>query len=131
MPKLVAELSGIDDGAERRRVRVAAELRALRHTGFIVAIPIVGAGLALWLDGVAFTAFLFAPAPPSLGGVLVTTIVVWLFVTVLVSRPLVRHEIRRELWRLGKPVCMDCGYRLDPVGERCPECGARIPLAPP
>lgn len=124
------ELEFVDAGEQRRLLTLAHRrafpwLRVWAVSVLFLQIALVSA--RLWLYRVGFAAVALTLAM----GTLFTVAFLVSFAIVIKQRFRTRDQLRRELWRLGKPVCMDCGYRLDPVGERCQECGARISLAPP
>ncbi|MEX2218234.1 MAG: hypothetical protein WD749_05690 [Phycisphaerales bacterium] len=81
---------------------------------------------------IAAQSILFVWRPASLLGVAMVSGASWsvLLGAVLVSAAhRARPALRRDLIRIGIPVCLECGYDLrgSPIGAgRCPECGADV-----
>jgi hypothetical protein len=76
----------------------------------------------------------FASAPPRVVNVLATALPTMLAIWtgLRLRRRALERASRRELFRMGLPVCPDCGYPLDeapPARHQCPECGFAAPPA--
>jgi hypothetical protein len=61
-----------------------------------------------WLGAISFGVLI----------VLIMALELWL------ARHELRYRVRKQLNRLGRPVCTACGYDMRSTRTRCPECGA-------
>lgn len=91
-------------------------LAALTVGLILVCLCLAAWSLVLDMLGRPLTAVLMLPV----------CCVLWVAIRLSV-RERVRRLLRAELVRLGKPICVGCGYDITGVSEpRCPECGLSV-----
>lgn len=118
---MTRELELLNVPGERKRVywicwnRASRRSRGVRLLTWCTTYALAFLGMRALQPYSALTAGLVIPGLCALP---------WLAVYIFVFRPRIRTEVRRELNRMGVPVCVNCGYDLrGQVENRCPECG--------